>query len=99
MRCPDAKVGKISTCSSLEILPVSVQKTHLGNLISITTDDSSHEIVVSTEVFRSGIVNDVGSQLERPCEVRTHHRVVDDDDCVLLVSFDELSDRFDVGNL
>lgn len=55
--------------------------------------------MVTTEVLCSRIVNDIGTQLEGPREVGTHHRIVNNDDRILFVPPHELTDRLDVGDL
>ena len=75
------------------------RSAHLGDLVSVAADNTSHEVVVTTEVFGSRVVHDVGAEFERSGKVRAHHRVVDDDDRVLLVALDELCNRFNVCNL
>lgn len=73
--------------------------THLGYVLAVAADDSSHEVVMSRQVLRSTVVNDVRTVLEWALEVRAHHGVVHDDDGLGLVLLDHRRDGGNVGNL
>lgn len=75
------------------------RSSHLGNLVPVAADETSHEVVVSAQVFGAGIVDDVATEFERAAQVRTHHRVVDDDDGLGAVPLGDARDLFEVGDL
>jgi hypothetical protein len=73
--------------------------THLGNIVTTASDYSRHQVVVSAEVLGSTVVDDICSVLEGALEVRTHHRVVDDDESVGTVLVDQRTDGGDISDL
>lgn len=73
--------------------------THLGNIVTTASDYSRHQVVVSAEVLGSTVVDDICSVLEGALEVRTHHRVVDDDEGVGAMLVYERADGSDISDL
>lgn len=73
--------------------------SHLGNLVPVAADETGHEVVVSAQILGAGVVDDVATELERAAQVRTHHRVVDDDDGLGAVPLGDAGDLFEVGDL
>ena len=53
-----------------------------GNVVSIAYYGPGHKIMMTTEIFGSTIVDDVGIVLEWPLQVGTHHGIVDNNECV-----------------
>ena len=73
--------------------------TYLGDVVAVASDDASHEIVVAAQVLRRAIIHDVRPVLQRPLQVRAHHRVVDHDDRVLALLLHQRADPRNVHNL
>ena len=60
--------------------------------ILVTHDDGSgSDVVVSTQILRRGVQNDVRAQVERILQVRRHRTVVNAEQCIMRPS--------DLGNL
>lgn len=55
--------------------------------------------MVTTQVLGSTVVHDVRAMLQRPLQVRAHHRVIDDDQRVRSIFVHELTDSSDIRNL
>ena len=73
--------------------------TDLGDVVSVATDNSRHQVVMSTQIFRSTVVNDVCTVLQRSLKVRTHHRVVNDDESFRFVLVNQIGKHSNVGDL
>lgn len=54
---------------------------------------------MSAQVLGAGIVDNVATKFEWSAQVRTHHRVVDDDDSLGAVALGDAGDLFEVGDL
>lgn len=74
-------------------------RTNLGDVGATAGDDSSHQVVVATEVLGSAVVDNVCAVLERSLEVRAHHRVVDDYERLGLVAMNKFRNSGNVGDL
>jgi hypothetical protein len=70
-----------------------------GQIVTVASDHTSHEIVVATEILGGTIVDDVGTMLQRPLEIRTHHSIVYHDDRIRGALFYVRTDLGQVGNL
>lgn len=59
--------------------PMDKLCSYLCKVISVAGDDTRHEVVMTTEVLRCAVINDVRAVFERALEVRAHHGVVHND--------------------
>lgn len=73
--------------------------SYLRYVLAVAVNSTSHQIMMTTKIFSSGIIYDVCAQFKRALQERAHHSIVDDDDSFWYMSMNHVGDGFDVDYL
>lgn len=72
---------------------------HLRNIFTIAVDSTRHQIMVTTEVLRSRVIDYIRTKFKGTLQERAHHGIVNNDDSFWNMTVDHIGDGLDIYNL